>query len=102
MLTPTGLTKRQRLQGPDRGQAVLRMERPGAAGNLPLLRRPPHQGPVAARPQGSQEGLKTEDHNEKSLYNEHGRVNRLSHGQTVINQEEGALRRGQGLAHDGD
>ena len=83
MPAPTEPAEGQWLQNLDRGQAVLRLERPGAAGDLPLLRRPPHQGPVAARPRGPQEVSETEGNLEESLLHEHGRVGRFSRKQTL-------------------
>ena len=58
MPTPTSPAESQRLQSLDRGQAVLRLERAGAAGDLPLLRRPPYQDPAAAGPRRPKEGRK--------------------------------------------
>ena len=58
MLAPTEPTEGQLLQNLDRGQEVLRLEPSGAAGDLHLLRRPPHQGPVAPGPRRPQEGRK--------------------------------------------
>ena len=75
MPAPTEPAEGQWLQKLDRGQAVLRLERPGAAGDLPLLRRPPHQGLIAPGPQCSQEGRTTESCDEESLLHEHGRLN---------------------------
>ena len=74
MPAPTEPAEGQWLQNLDRGQAVLRLERPGAAGDLPLLRRPPHQGPIAPGPRRSQEGPENQGYLEISFKRQHGRV----------------------------